>query len=593
MSERIQTNIYLLKDQVRIYEKGKITFHDVNYEFLKKFLKKRDFIEQKVKESLDTKYEIKVFHKKVRSSVKWKDFISKVVVEGETILKENKPWIESFIILFFNNDTDRILASTGGYANTTMQEIATTDFGIEILARIVKVDDKTLKSTKERNLTGGIQGSIKFFRNDHNLYENESFGKVYNELNAQLSKKMLSTSFGFKKEDLKGDSICIAKNFFSIKKALSFDELEKLVVKCENLLSRERTVEINSIDKVSRRESVLIDNLREEVLKNICSNYFDDNSFFSVEISHKDFERYFQASKSVITFDFEKKTYKIDHEGCFRNIQEIFSVLKDNARDCNNLDDFRKLINSAYLKTVDENDIELTGERLINHFCTEIKYENNTYFLMEKEWYVIKQSFIGKINEQTKYFLENKKYNGPELLKWSTGNENDYNQTYFSKNNSFVFDKFTPENIEACDLLHIEGDTIYFYHVKKGFDNSMRDLCNQVFIASKKVFEDFKSKLEYMESLYDSAKDSKGKSAYSKKVKNQFSKLSKVQFIDLVKDKKLVFVLAVLDSAKTERDLFNNIEDFESNIAKFTFIELARSMNALGAEFQIAQISKV
>lgn len=291
MSERIQTNIYLLKDQVRIYEKGKITFHDVNYEFLKKFLKKRDFIEQKVKESLDTKYEIKVFHKKVRSSVKWKDFISKVVVEGETILKENKPWIESFIILFFNNDTNRILASTGGYANTTMQEIATTDFGIEILARIVKVDDKTLKSTKERNLTGGIQGSIKFFRNDHNLYENESFGKVYNELNAQLSKKMLSTSFGFKKEDLKGDSICIAKNFFSIKKALSFDELEKLVVKCENLLSRERTVEINSIDKVSRRESVLIDNLREEVLKNIFSNYFDDNSFFSVEISHKDFER--------------------------------------------------------------------------------------------------------------------------------------------------------------------------------------------------------------------------------------------------------------------------------------------------------------
>lgn len=52
MSERIQTNIYLLKDQVRIYEKGKITFHDVNYEFLKKFLKKRDFIEQKVKESI-------------------------------------------------------------------------------------------------------------------------------------------------------------------------------------------------------------------------------------------------------------------------------------------------------------------------------------------------------------------------------------------------------------------------------------------------------------------------------------------------------------------------------------------------------------
>lgn len=49
MSERIQTNIYLLKDQVRIYEKGKITFHDVNYEFLKKFLKSVISLNKKLK----------------------------------------------------------------------------------------------------------------------------------------------------------------------------------------------------------------------------------------------------------------------------------------------------------------------------------------------------------------------------------------------------------------------------------------------------------------------------------------------------------------------------------------------------------------
>ena len=234
----------------------------------------------------------------------------------------------------------------------------------------------------------------------------------------------------------------------------------------------------------------------------------------------------------------------------------------------------------------------MTFEKLYNHFCTEVSFNDNVYFLMEKEWYVIKKSFLDQINKQTKYFLDEKRYNGPTLIKWTNSSENDYNSKYIGIENTFVFDKITPQKIEACDVLKVDKDIVYYYHIKKGFDNSMRDLCNQVFIASRRVFEDSKSEFEFLKLLYRTAKNNKGKTPYMANVKKQFENITETKFVTLLKGKKIVFVLAVLDSAKTERDLFKDIDKFDSNIAKFTLIELTKNMNSLGAEFQIVQLLK-
>jgi len=592
MSDKIQTNIYLLREEIRIFEKNKKLIKELNFDFVTKFLRSKGFKEQKVLENLKTKYEIKVFHKKTPTEVKWKEFIKNVVQNDEAILKENKSWIESFVILF-KNEKGQIFASTGGYANATMQEIATPDFGIEILSRIVTADAKNLKSTKERNLTGGIQGEVKFFRNDHNLYENDSFGKVYNELNALLTKQILKDNFGFKYNDLRSDSICIAKSYFSIKKAISFEELERLVAKCEDIMTKEPKVEINSIDKISRKENVLLESLREEIISKIFGNYKDDNNFFSVEISNKDFEKYFQANKTEFSFNYKREQKKVVFDGCVRAIQELLLKIKEVVSDCT-IDDFRKIINSSYLQTFDENEIELTNDRLFDHFCTEVCYDDKTYFLMEKDWYIIKKSFLDYVNKQAKEFLNEKKYDGPKMLPWKKDtSENSYNRSYIGTNDCFVFDRFTPENIEACDVLRIDdSNNAYFFHVKKGFDNSMRDLCMQVYIAGKKVFEDSKSGFKYLESLYDITKENKGEKDYSIVAKKQFDNVTKSEFINKIKGKKIIIVLAVLDSAVKDRDLYNEIEKFESNIAKFTLIELVRNLNALGIQFQITQLKK-
>lgn len=595
MSEKIQNNLYLLRDEVRERNSRKqLITKNVDFDYLDKFLKKKKFKEQKAQEGLSDLYDIKVYYKKSPSDVKWKEFISNLVEFDQDILKLNKSSSESYIILFQNNVTKKIYASTGGYAHITIKEVATTDFGIEILARIVKIDDKALKSTKERNLTGGIQGEIKFFRNDYNLYDNDSFGKIYNELNALLTKEILVKSFGFNLKDLNSNSLCIAKDSFSIKKSISFDELLKIIKRCEYLLENENPIEINSVNKVSRSEAILKENLFDTLATHAYQNYIDSNNFYSIEISNKEFDKYFQATKTKLSFYFRRKLQEIIIDDVFREFQSVLLEIFKACGDSLKYDEFKKIIDSATLETFDENNDTLTYENLSSHFCSEIIYNGENYFLLEKDWYQIKKSFIDNINDQASNFLKENIYSGPALNKWedTVEKENDYNASYLKKDNTYVFDKFTPLKIEACDILKIDGDKVYFYHIKKGFDNSMRDLCNQVYIASRKIFEDVKDNYKYIESLYDSVKNNNGESVYYQNAKTQFGTVTKTQFIDRIRDKKIIFVLAVLDTSNSGRRLGDEISKFDSNIAKFTLIELSKNMRNLGVNFQILQLDK-
>ncbi len=472
-----------------------------------------------------------------------------------------------------------------------IQDIATSDFGLEILSRILKAEDKNLRSSKERNLTGGIQGSIKFFRNDYNLYENDSFGNIYNELNASISIDQLTKIFGFAKTELKSDSLCIAKNSFSIKKSVSFIDLLKLIGKCEKLISLPPVVEINSVEKVNKSNSMLINDLWEKLLNEIYHNYLNPITSFSVEIAHKDFEKYYYANSTRLSMSVKRKRNDYPFEEAIKQIQPILDKIR-NIDSTLTLEQFKTTVNNTSIETFDANGVTLTKDSLTNHFCTEIMYSGKSYFLIERDWYEIGKTFIDKINEQSLHFITSNKYSGPLMDKWFIGSENDYNKSYFTKSNSLVFDKFTPLNIESCDILRWDEQNVYFYHVKKGFDNSMRDLCSQVLIAARKIKEDSKNNFVYLKTLYKTVTTNNGTSTYSIDAKKYLTKTSKDDFIDIIKNRNIVFVLAVLDTSKTERKLETDIDKYESNIAKFSLNELSKNMRNLEVDFKILQLEK-
>jgi len=199
---------------------------------------------------------------------------------------------------------------------------------------------------------------------------------------------------------------------------------------------------------------------------------------------------------------------------------------------------------------------------------------------------------IDKINVTCTNFVVEKKYAGPAMPKWPLmQSENAFNASLLGTVNTLTFDLITPLNIEVCDILRWDKDNIYLYHVKKGFDNSMRDLCGQISIAARKVLEDSKNTFAFLGSLYDALAASKGTSNYYKKARKELGKLSRADFIKLFQEREIVFVLAVQDRAKAVRTLEKNMADFESNIAKFSLNELTQKMRNLDVAFEILQLT--
>lgn len=594
MSDKIQNSFYLLKEEINIFNTGtrKYVPQTIDFAYLEKFFKGRKYKEQAVQPNLSQQYELRLFYKRNSAPVKWKGFMATIADANADILKHPLGQSESYILVFFNKTTKQYFASTGGYGHIDTMIVATNDLGIEILSRIVTAEDKALRSTKERSISGGIAGSVKFFRSEYNLYDNESFGTVYNELCASLDKKKLVNLFGFAIADLRSDNLCIAKNSFSIKKSVSFKELLRIIESCETILKKPPIVEINSVVKIDRKNTALINSLNDDLDKLVFANYKKAADFFSVEISHKEFEKYFQSEQTKLSFSVDRKLQEKTFDTPIREVQTIL----DEIRAVNpklTRKDFETVMETGHIKTVDADDTVLTEEVIRNHYCSEIKQGLQSYFLIERDWYEVSKSMIDKINTTCANFVKEKKYTGPVMHPWDKTftSENAFNASFIGKANTLVFDKITPSNIEVCDIVSWDKDNVYLYHVKKGFNNSMRDLCGQVAIAARKVLEDKKSKFDFIGSLYDSLQANGGQSPYITNAKAQLGKITRADFIDLFKDRKIVFVLAVLDTSNKARTLESNMNDYDSNIAKFSLNELTLKMRNLEVTFEILQLS--
>lgn len=158
MADRIQNSFYLLREQIIDFNEtnGKRTEKQIDLAYLKKRFKSKGYKEQKLKPITFKDYDISLFYRRKPSAVKWKNFIKAIADPDADIVQHPNTIAESFILILTSNATKKFFAVTGGFGHIDMQEIATTDLGIEILSRIVKKEDKALRATKEQNFTGGI-----------------------------------------------------------------------------------------------------------------------------------------------------------------------------------------------------------------------------------------------------------------------------------------------------------------------------------------------------------------------------------------------------------------------------------------------------
>jgi len=591
LSDKLQLGIYRLKEDVIELKQGKLPQRVIiDIQYLQMLFKTKAYKEQVIKANLSNDFNIYLFFKRTPSGIRWKEFMENIADTNAAILKHKKTNNESYILLCENKTTKKIYATTGGSGHTALQGIVEGDFGLEILSRLLKAEDKTLRSTKEKNLTGGILGEVKFFRNNYNLNENENFGNFYQELHSSINKSLLIQTFGFSQAEIDSDCLCVAKNSFTIKKSIDFQQLLRIIEKSENLINTvQPVVEINGVKKLTKAHKALIADLNNELDNSIVKSYVGNQVDISIELCHKDFDKYLHADNFVLDFKIDGSTKIFEFDEPLKNVSKVIECVRKEKLALSD-QKLLQLIGNCHITSKNNCGEILTEDLIKNHFYTEVSYEGKIYFLSDSEWFEIKASFTNKLNDQCQDFI-NENTSSIILSTWNypTEKENEFNAKHIGESEFLVFDRFTPENIEACDILHWDAQKIYFIHVKKGFDNSMRDLSHQVFIAARRVKEDIKTGYKFIEKLYDTLKNNTGNTEYSVNARNQLNLMVKNDFVDLFKDRKPVFVLAVKDTATSNRSL-NKIEDFNSVIAKFSLHELVKNMRNLSIDFEICEL---
>jgi uncharacterized protein (TIGR04141 family) len=548
--------------------------------------------EEKITGIIPKGFQVRIYSAFRIYAPKWRTFLLPML-DANTPLAECENLTNSFIC--FIGYEDQLFAITGGQGSFAIERYTSENFGLEILVRLFEKNSKVIKSIQDRGVTGIVLGQTKFYRGDQRFSDENQFGKIFKQVKAELSKKILTNTFGFIEADLnRSVSGCQAKSSFQINKAIDFDTLLSLVKRFVDILKLPEKFALNKVNLISKRDSrraKLLKALNAALVKKIYDDYKAGN-VPDVDVCNKEFETYLTASYFFIVIDKDERIELHNPP----SLMEIIHELRKADRLLDN-DEFQfsgSVLNRALL-TDDENKKFLTGGTVLVHIHGEITYEGKTYFIVDGEWYEIHPEFIDDLNKECKELLyqvwEDKLIQ--EVFD-TRKRENIFNMQFIGRSGWLVFDTITPDNIECCDLLQYNPSILHLIHIKKGFDNSIRDLASQVLIAAKRIREDIKTNFSYIEEIeLQTKRGIKSDSLVVKQLAGQQfpSGGLKGLFVNR-KNKEIYFCLAFADTATSIRSLKDNIASFQSNIAKYSLVELHREILSMGFGFKVIQLNR-
>lgn len=556
----MQVSIYKIKEGVKLEE-------------IKKYLISKGLDEQELK--IEYKKNIFLFYENKTTNKKWKKFLEDLVCPEENILKPSGS--EKFILLVKQNEF--LYAILGGAGYFLIKDCIEKDFGFKIASQLIgsNKSENIIKYSKEKSVMSKIIGQVKYFRTRSNFIENNSFGNFYKELNISIKQDVLLEKFNFSPDEVNKESACLVKSSFQINKSISFNKTLEIISVLDEMLKKGAVNIINNVKIVEDKKT--IKNLEDVLLSQLKDRCYKDD-FIDFDLCHEDFEKYLTADEFIV----KKQNKLLLRQGdLLDNIDIVFLKIKENFEE----EEFEDIIKEIKIITNNVDGDELTKDSLIKHLHGDVEYKGDRYFYINGDWFLIEKSFIDFLNEGCINFSK-ENLNRELDRKWEEGfEEDDYNFSYIGDKNTLVLHKIIHKNIELCDILKWDDKgNVYMYYVKKGFGNSLRDLCSQILISAKTI----KNDKNFIDDIFKSLKKSG-----NLKLKNQYKDYEKI--VKNIKSSNIHFVLTFFDKAKTrEETIYDNIEmfkKFQSNIAKFSIMELILSMKELEKfNLQITQIKK-
>jgi uncharacterized protein (TIGR04141 family) len=518
----------------------------------------------------------------------WQEFLPAGLNEDENFTLQKLS-----LILFIETEND-IFCVIGGNAYQIILPFIDHSFGLNTYSRIMKPEFDELTSIKSRGITGARAGLSEQFRDNYKIIDFIKFGKVPQEIHLKLSEEISDLHFKFLKKNANVNEkiqVSVGKAF-KLKKGIDFNDLHKIVEELVIISELAPSDYLSSYEEITNKEDI------ETIFKpELVKRIYDDTANLGKDKFdiHKRFEHDFCNPNNIEKF-YEADEYKLkektekDGYAVFKTVNdraEIYDAVLSRATEKfgNNFYDFRSYIQGVRIACY-KDEIYTKGSSFLFHISAEFNINGKPIFLVDTKWYHLRDSFLKDLKINTVHVL--KTYKAPSTvlnLNWNKEiirTEKEYNLQYNLRPNYIVVDTIISDGLELCDILHYDDDNLYLIHVKYGFSSKMRELTNQITISARRLKESLgTSDKIFLDKLYNQliAKQ------------HNINNLSLDEFKNLF-NKKISYVLGFTSHLNENLRVENNIDKFESNIARFSLIQCSGEMRANYYDMLIYQIER-
>ncbi|WP_281336429.1 DUF6119 family protein [Flavobacterium eburneipallidum] len=515
----------------------------------------------------------------------------KLFLPDELADNQNFEIVEFSFVLFVIYKSN-IYCTVGGSGFNVINTFIDSNFGIDLYQHFAKPEEDIILKVGTRGVASNISQKDNTYTYDQRISESLEYSEIPKKIKILVRKELKKGIF--KKYNLDDEkAIMEIGSYFSLRKKITFEELKELIIDINNIKSDKLNyTQLTLFSKIvdDKLISELDNGLKEKITDDIILHNSPQELHKIKEgiievINPKRLEKFYECDKFKVRFKKTRsksdRTVKDKEDLYFECTEHIFKSLEDFTN--------RKEIK---IKLFDLDVIGLIGDKestfgnFYSHIVCERTYLGKKYFRVDSNWYYLDNKFLERINKDAINTYKQNELSEKPLNKWENDwDEDTYNLSH-KKSNYFILDKLIEDNIELCDILIIEDNTLYFVHVKNGFTTQMRNLYIQVILSAKRLNND----------LFNNTGSSyfiKTLEKYNKKYKTSINTKDLYQRI-IDNDLKIEFVMAYNNYSYKGNLPADKIELSDSNIAKYSLVQTVREMRSFRSfGIKVIDISKI
>lgn len=534
----------------------------------------------------DVRYYTYIYNETAKDSY-WKSFLPPIIADQLDFT------IQRLSFVLFSIVNGNIFAIIGGGGIRVITRYINHRFGLDFYEYLTDLTEEII-SISIRGISGKLTAKQETFREGQKLIDILNFTNIPSKINLLL------------RDDLKDDIFDIIEfnsnkvhleicSYFNLKHKISFQTLHTLFIRMDRVITTLDRTPLTSFVQVKDKNLCntiyryeLYRLLREDMMNFFSPARGENPPKLDIDFLHpsnlQDFyecDRYELKARGqrlpLFTTNDKEELYKA-------GLKYIFDELGVN----NSQYDFNGIVSGIKVFGF-VGEVRKTKAMFTQHITCEINIENSPVFQIDSFWFKVKNNFIAIINDISSRMIdEHYLRDGIIDTLWGVDiiDEDAYNSKYHDKPNYWVFDKALGQNIELCDIMYEDNENIYLIHVKTGFDAKIRDLGNQILISANRLINERNSNSDdFIGAVIDS---------YNNKEINAGRNINREDFISKFRigGKNIVYVMAFKSNLANDKNIKDNIDRVQSNIAKYSLIQCVREMNTTNYPIKIVEIMR-